>query len=235
MASSATATVFCITELVESILVLLDTKNIIKTRRVCRKFEEVIHNSMQLKRKLFLEAAPASSFVDRSEDQPVITASPVNEHCYAITTINPILGELELFFYHYGIHFGFVIQPLFDKVQKTPQWGAMLVCQPPATEIRMDYDIEMYSNVGQYLGSESFGAKIQREEGVRVRDIVEILQDALKKHRRYYHLVRHLEPSNTAAFIGPRGCKKGSAVLKIDGVVEDGSWLVEWAKKEAWG
>ena len=207
MAINAATTVFSITELVEAILVFLDTKDIVKAIRLSRNIKEVIFQSKAFKQKLFLEPLPSG----------LIDPFPVGEHHLTVNLTSSLPREYDEYDALSDPNILIAINPILHGFRAKPEpsysldvsneipcflvrscidpsrvpgilrhggskwWEEMFLCQPPPTEATLAYHIgcNRVDKIGGKPMLQERYHRVRYSDGVRLRHVVDKIQAEL--------------------------------------------------------
>ena len=126
-------------ELLEQILLYLDTKNLVRLQRVCHQWRDLMNRSKILQETLFLSPSSIRTFAPWKRTPPppfarsstLIKVSSKSWHATPIATLHPALEEVPADVPDTRIDFALDARNLLDC--EPASWGATFVTQPPTT------------------------------------------------------------------------------------------------------
>jgi hypothetical protein len=181
-------------ELLELILTNLSIADLLTVRQVNSHFNTLINTSPKLQRKLFLAPIPVKHVwacnLKTAEIKPMLLTTPVtgqrrkDNNVFMPTTINPFIfkeksdKEMGTFMSRavYCEAFFFTARLDLRLLDERSLVGKMFVCNPPTDEVvlRFVYGDRVPAGSGMRVQyTRRLRVKIERKEGVRVKDVVE--------------------------------------------------------------
>jgi hypothetical protein len=181
-------------ELLEMIFTKLSIADLLTVRQVNHHFKAVINTSPKLQRKLFLAPIPVKYVwacdLKTAEIKPMPPTTLVtgqwrkDNNVFIPTTINPFIfkeksnKQMGTFMSRavYCEAFFFTARPDLRLLDERSLVGKMFVCNPPTDEVvlRFVYGDRPPAGSGMRVQySRRLRVKIERKEGVRVKDVVE--------------------------------------------------------------
>lgn len=190
--TQSAAQVFATTELLEKILISLQqVKHLMKTRRVCHRWQDVIDGTESLKKKMWLAPQQLdhewylSASATELRKRPVSTAAADGDVSYKSACINPFLfftkSEPPIWKSHF--HNCWVSQPLYlhEQPQSTSRKAKSLflkifATQPPVTVLYL-------RTTGEHgQGPRNYGCLVQQiknKKGMKVGDVLRAARTCL--------------------------------------------------------
>ena len=180
--ASASLHVFNTIELLEQILLYLDTKNLVRLQRVCHQWRDVMDRSKILQEALFLSPSPVRAFAPWKRTPPppfarlstLIKVSAKSPEATPITTLHPALQEVPANVPNTRIDFVLDARTLLTC--SPASWRATFVTQPPTTYLTLscifEWDYPQFDTV-------ICQRRIEDENGVRLGNVLAAIRQDL--------------------------------------------------------